>query len=69
MVLDRLELAERDRRVRRVLAVGGEQPRVVGVAGADERDAVQRADRARVGLAAIDEAISLFRSMRIFFQI
>ena len=40
--LDRLELAERDRRVRRVLAVGGEQPRVVGVAGADERDPVER---------------------------
>ena len=56
MVLDGLELAQRDRCERRVLAVGGEQPRVVGIAGADERDAVQRADRARVGLAAVDEA-------------
>ena len=46
VVLDRLELAERDRRERRVLAVGGEHPRVVGVAGADERRALDVVDRA-----------------------
>ena len=40
-----LELAERDRRERRVLAVGGEQPRVVRVAGAEERRARDRAVR------------------------
>ena len=44
VVLDRLELAERDRRVRGVLAVDAEQPRVVRVAGADPAHPRQRAD-------------------------
>ena len=45
--LGRLELAERDRGERRVLAVGGEQPRVVREAGAEPRDARHRAERRR----------------------
>ena len=43
-------------RERRVLAVGGEQPRVVGVAGAEEGRAGDPADGWRVGLALVDEA-------------
>ena len=50
------ELPERDGRERGVLAVGGEQPRVVGVAGADERDARHGADRGRERLALGDVA-------------
>ena len=51
----RLELAERDAGERRVLAVRGEQPRVVGPAGADEPHALDGADRGRVLLALLDE--------------
>ena len=46
VILDRLELADRDAGERGVLAVGGEQPRVVGPAGAEEagpRAAARRA--------------------------
>jgi len=53
MRLGRLELAERDRRERRVLAVGGEQPRIVREARAEPRDAAHRPERRRELLAAL----------------
>ena len=56
VLLDRLELADRDRGERRVLAVGGEHPRIVRVARADERGLPQGRDRRRVLLALVDEA-------------
>ena len=43
VVLDRRELPGRDRRVRGVLAVGAEQPGVVGPAGAEPAHRLQRA--------------------------
>src|SRR3954463_6661906 len=45
VVLDRRELAERDGREGGVLAVGREQPRVVGEAGGEPARVVDRADR------------------------
>ena len=53
VVLDRLELADRDARERGVLAVGGEHPRVVGEAGADPARARDRPRGRRVLLALV----------------
>ena len=48
VVLDLLELAHRDARERGVLGVGGEHPRIVGVAGADPPGALHGPERRRV---------------------
>src|SRR3954451_19586573 len=56
MVLHRLELAGGHGGKRRELAVGREQPRVVGEAGAEEVDAVHHAARRRVLLALVGPA-------------
>jgi hypothetical protein len=59
VALDRLELADRNGRERRVLGVGGEDPRVVRIARADPAGVRHGAGRRRVrrlGLALVDEA-------------
>ena len=56
VVLDRLELAHGHARERRVLAVGGEHPRVVRVAGADPAGAVDGAERRGVLVALVEPA-------------
>ena len=53
VILDRAELAGGHAGEGGVLAVGGEQPRVVGKAGAQEADARHRARGRRVGLARV----------------
>ena len=64
--LGRLELPERDRREGGVLAVGGEQPRVVRIARAEERDLRDLRDRRRIRLLAlVDEAqVQIGRRLR-----
>src|SRR4051794_36323538 len=53
VVLDRLELRGRDRRERGVLAVGGEQPRIVGEAGGEPAGVVDSPDRRGEVLARV----------------
>ena len=55
VILDRAELAGGDRGERRVLAVGGEHPRVVGPAGAEPARLGDGADRRRVPLAGVGD--------------
>jgi hypothetical protein len=56
VVLGHLELAEGDGREVRVLAVGGEDPRVVGVAGAEPAGVCDRPQRGRELLALVGPA-------------